>query len=127
MGRGIAAFVFMTSLILAMSVLSGVSYYEELGAELDPDTANDDVVAANDALSGIDYNEDRSNSILQGPLAAVVPVVGILQTIKAVVANTSGVLQLLYGIPPAVADPIETIFRLAMGLTIVYLARGLMQ
>ena len=124
MARGIAAFVMIASLIFAIGILGGVGYFAELGIAMDVDGQNEDVQAAADDLAGVEYDEDRSPSILQGPLAAVIPFVNGLMAIKAVIANTSGVLQLLFGIPAAVADPLELFFRIAMGVTLYFSIRG---
>jgi hypothetical protein len=126
MARGIAAFVFVGSLILSMSILGGVGYYVSLGTGVDVDasSSNADVEAAAGQVGNITFGEGRSNSILQGPLAVVTPVVGILQTFTAVLGNTSGILQLLYGLPPVAADAIELLFRIAMLVTLVYLIRS---
>lgn len=127
MARGIAAFVMVFSLLASMTILSGLGYYADLGAEVDPETHNEDVANAAENLQGIEYDEDRSPPILQGPLAAVIPVVEILQTFTTVIFNTSGLLQLLFGLPAVVADTIELLFRIAMLLTIAFLIRGAVQ
>jgi hypothetical protein len=126
MARGVAAFVFVGSLILSMTILGGVGYYASLDAGVNTDLSgqNADVQAAANQVENITFGEGRSSSILQGPLAVVTPVVGILQTFTAVLKNTSGLLQLLYGLPPVAADQIEVLFRLAMLVTIVYLIRS---
>ena len=124
MARGIAAFVLVGGLILSMTVLSGLGYYAELGVAVDDESANEDVQAAAEQLEGVEFGEDRSASILEGPLAVVMPVVGMIQTFTAVLSNTSGVLQLLFGLPKVAADAIETFVRLAMLVTIIYLVRS---
>lgn len=129
MARGIGAFIVMTALVLSITVLSGMGYYASMsaGADLDVSGQNQDVQQAADQLDGINYGEDRSNAILQGPLAAVVPFIEILQVLSAVLGNTSGVIQLLFGAPPVVADNIERLFRLAMLITIAFGIRGAVQ
>jgi len=124
MPRGITAAVFVISLIFSMTILGGVGFYAMLGVQIDAESYNEDVQRAADELQGIEYGEGRSSSILQGPLAAITPVVTIFQTFTTVLTNTSGVLQLLYGLPPVAADAIETFFRLAMVVTIGYLIRS---
>jgi hypothetical protein len=120
MPRGTFAFVVVASLVLSMTLLNGLGYYALMGAEIDVSGQNKDVQAAADNLDGIEFGEGRSSAILQGPLAAVVPFVRIFQSFTTVLGNTSGVVQLLYGVPPAVADPIEVVFRLMMLVTIGY-------
>lgn len=124
MARGIAAAIVLASLIFAMTVLSGVGYYGALGADLSVEGQNEDVQAAAEELSGIGFGEGRSDSILQGPLASVVPAVGLFQTFVTVIGNTSGVLQLLYGLPPVVADTIQLFARLVGLATAIYLLRS---
>jgi len=124
MPRGITAAVFVISLIFSMTILGGVGFYAMLGVQIDAESYNEDVQRAADELQGIEYGEGRSSSILEGPLAAITPVVTIFQTFTTVLTNTSGVLQLLYGLPPVAADTIETFFRLAMVVTIGYLIRS---
>jgi len=124
MARGVAAFVFIGSLILSMTILGGMGYYADLGVDVDAAGQNADVQQAAEQLDGIEFGEGRSSSILQGPLAVVTPVVGIMQTFTAVIGNTSGVLQLLFGLPPVAADAIELLFRIAMLVTLVYLIRS---
>lgn len=125
MARGIAAFVFVVSLVFSMTILGGVGFYAELGAEIDASTHSDDAEAAAENLEGIEYDEDRSPPILQGPLAAVIPVIEIVQTLTTVLFNTSGVLQLLFGVPEVVADTVELFFRATMLITIAFLIRGI--
>lgn len=124
MARGIAAFVFLVSMILSITILSGIGYYAEIGANVDVEGQNEDVKQAAEELEGIDYGEDRSSAILQGPLAAVVPVIDILLTFKTVIGNTSGVIQLLFGVPAVIADTMELFFRIAMLVTIAFTIRG---
>lgn len=127
MARGIAAFVFVTSLIFSMSILGGLGFYASMGVEVDASTHSADAERAADSLDGIEFGEGRSSSILEGPLAVVTPVVDVLNTFVTVLDNTSGVLQLLYGLPPVVADTIQSMFRIAMLVTLAFMVRGLMQ
>lgn len=125
MAKGIAAAVVLISLVLSMSVLGAMGFYSDLGAgEIDADSQNEDVVAAADRLDGIEFGEDRGASILEGPLAAVVPVVNMALAFVTVLSNTSGVLQLLYGFPAPAADAIELFARIAMVVTFIYLIRS---
>lgn len=128
MARGVAAAVFLVSLVLSMTILSGIGYYATLGeAEIDASSQNEDVKQAADELEGIDYDEDRSSAILQGPLAGVIPAIDMLLTLKTIIGNTSGVIQLLFGAPAVVADAIQTFFRLALLITVGFLIRGAVQ
>ena len=122
--RGISAFIFLVSLVFAMTILSGVGFYALVGADLDVSSQNQDVQNAADQLGEQSFGESRSSSILEGPLATVAPFIDILQTFVTVIGNTSGVIQLLYGIPAIVADQIERLFKLSMLVTIAYAIRG---
>lgn len=125
MARGIAAFVFVTGLVFALTILTGVGYIANVdGLTLDGESYNDDVQSAADQLSGIQYQEGRNSAILQGPLAVVVPVVDLFLTFQTVILNTSGLLQLLFGLPAVVADTLQTFFQLALVVTIGYLIRS---
>ncbi len=115
------------SLIFSVVILSSIGYYSAIGTERDFSSQNEDVQRANESLSSIDYDEDRSSAILQGPLAAVIPVVEVLQTIQTILGNTSGVLQMLFGLPAVVADMLQLFFQLAMGITVIFLVRGAVQ
>jgi len=48
----------------------------------------------------------------------------LIQSFTTVIGNTSGVLQLLYGVPPIAADSVETFFRIGMLVTVIYLLRS---
>lgn len=124
MARGIAAAIFIASLIFSTTILSGIGYASSLGVSADVEGQNEDVQRAAEQLDSVEFGEGRSSSILEGPLAAVMPVVGIIQTFTGIIGNTSGMLQLLYGLPKVAADTIETMFRLAMVVTIIYLIRS---
>lgn len=119
--------MFLTSLILAITVLSGLGYYAEMGVEASAESQNKDVQLAAENLDGIEFDEDRSSSILQGPLAALIPAANLLMAFVTILSNTSGVLQLLFGAPVVVADTVELLFRIAMLITIAFFIRGLMQ
>jgi len=97
---------------------------QAVGVDVDAAGQNADVQQAAEQLDGIEFAEGRSSSILQGPLAVVTPVVGIMQTFTAVIGNTSGILQLLFGLPAVAADAIEVLFRIAMLVTLIYLIRS---
>lgn len=127
MARGMAAAVFIIALVSSMSILSGLGFYALLGVSADVEGQNEDVEQAAKELEGINYDEDRSSAILQGPLAAVIPVIDILLVFKTVIGNTSGLVQLLFGAPVIVADTLETFFRIALLVTIVYGIRGAVQ
>lgn len=123
--------IFIVALTMSMSILGGIGFYASMGVEMSVEGQNEDVQRAADQLGGPDSDEDgisfaegRSSSILEGPLAVVTPVVEIFQVFTAIVGNTSGVIQLLYGMPKVVGDTIEVFFRLSLLVTILYLIRS---
>lgn len=126
MAKGVGAVAVIAALVLSLSVLSGVGYIAGLDSDLavDVSSQNEDVQNAANQLTSVEFGEGRSSAILQGPLAAVTPVVRIFQTFTAVIFNTSGVLQLLYGIPAVAADAVEWMARLAFTVALVYLIRS---
>jgi len=126
MPKGIGAVMVIAALILSLTILTGTGWVAGLGGDLEVDatTANADVQRAADQLTGVEFGEGRSAAILQGPLAAVTPVVRIFQTFTAVLFNTSGVIQLLYGVGPTVGDSVELFGRLAFLVTLGYLIRS---
>lgn len=126
MVRGIGAVVFLMSLIFSITILSGLGFYAQIGISASAESHNDDVQDAADQLEGIEFDEDRSPSILRGPLAAVIPAVDLLMAFATVLGNTSGVIQLLFGAPVVVADTIQLLFRIAMLITAAFFIRGLM-
>lgn len=124
MARGIAAAIFLASLVLSMTVLSTLGFYSQMGTEIDVDGQNEDVKDAAAALYDVDYGEDRDPSILEGPLASVVPGTDMLITLRTIVGNTSGVVQLLFGAPEVVGDTVQIMFQLALFITIAGFIRG---
>jgi hypothetical protein len=122
--RGVGAMMVITALIMAMTVMSGIGYYADLGADIDDDSYNEDVQNAAEELNQTSFGEDRSSSILEGPLAAVTPIIGMLSTLATVITNTSGVLQLLFGAPKVVGDTIEVLSRIAFVITFAYAIRA---
>lgn len=127
MARGIAAVIFVVSLIFSITILSGIGFYASMGIEADVEGQNEDVQAAAENLGAIEYDEERSGDILQGPLAGIIPAVEILQTLSTILFNTSGVIQLLFGAPEIIADTLQTFFQLAMLITIGFFIRGAIQ
>lgn len=117
--------MFLTSLVFSISMLSGLGFYAKMGVEASAETQNEDVQAAAENLDGIEFDEDRSSSILQGPLAALVPAMEILMSLVTILSNTSGVVQLLFGASAIVGDTIELFFRLTMLITLAFVIRGL--
>jgi hypothetical protein len=127
MARGVGAFIFVASLVFAMTILSGLGFYATMNVDVDNSGANQDVQNAANQLNGTSFGENRSPSILEGPLAVVVPFINFVQTLWTVITNTSGILQLLFGLPKIAGDTIETVFRIALTVTGLFAVRGILQ
>lgn len=120
MSKGIAAFVGVLAIILAISSLSAIGYYDSLNVDYDDPSANQDVQDAADALTNPEATDTGGTALVEfttGPANA-------LRAASAVVGNTSGVLQLLIGLPKSVADDIETFVRVIFFITFIGFLRG---
>lgn len=120
MSKGIAAFVVVLAVILSIGTLSAVGYYDSLKVDYDDPSANQDVQDAADALTSPDATDTGGTALVEfttGPANA-------LQASWAVLSNTSGLLQLLIGLPKSVADPIQTFFQVIFGITFIGFLRG---
>lgn len=126
MARGITAAIFVVALISSMTILSSIGFYAQLGhgIEVDPETHNEDVVDAAAALGDVDFGEDRDPSILEGPLAAVIPGVDTINLLTTIIGNTSGVVQFLFGAPEVVGSAVERLFQISLLITLAGLVRG---
>lgn len=122
MSKGIFAFVVMTGLILAISILSGIGFYDNLALDYSSQGMDDDVQSAADALTSQEATDTGGTAVVEFTTGAA----NVLQVGWEVVSNTSGVLKLLFNLPDAVADPFETFFQIAYGLTFAGFIRGVM-
>jgi len=121
MSKGIFAFVTVVALILAMGMLSGIGYFAGLEMEV-PQNADDDVQNAADALVGQEATDRSGGSVLQDFTTAGATSIA---TGWQVIANLSGILQLLLLLPEVVADTFERMFQITFGLTFAFFIRGL--
>lgn len=119
MAKGIAAAMGIVALILAMSVLGGLGFYNGIAMEVGSD-ANDDVQQAQEEMINQEP-EDRGSSALEDLTTAAGTTLSVLGQI---IGNTSGVLQLLLMLPPELADAIQTFIRITFGLTFLAFLRG---
>lgn len=120
MAKGIAAFVLVLAVILSISSLSAIGYYDSLNVDYDEPNANDDVQSAADALTNPKATDTGGTSLVEfttGPANA-------LQTATEVLTNLSGILQLLIGLPVGVADNVQTFFQIIFGITLLGFLRG---
>lgn len=120
MAKGIAAFVVVLAIIMSISVLSGIGYYNELGVDYSDDQYNEEVQAAADAFTS-------QNSTTSGTSPIEDFTVGAGNTMQAawqVISNTKGVLMLLFGIPETLAAMLETFARIVYGVTFAGFVRG---
>lgn len=122
MSKGIAAFVVVLAVIMSISILSGVGYYDELGISYDTGT-DADVQAAADALTDQNATDTAgANAIVEFTSGAA----DTLNTVRVVVTNTGGLLQLLFGLPNIVAETIEKFFQIIVGITFIGFIRGVL-
>lgn len=120
MAKGIAAFMVVLAVILSISSLSGLGYYDSLNVDYDDPAANQDVQDAANALTSPEATDTGGTALVEfttGPA-------NTLRAATAVVANTSGILQLLIGLPKGVADNIQTVFQIVFGVTFIGFLRG---
>lgn len=122
MAKGIAAFVVVLSLIMSISILSGLGFYSSMGVDYS-DSANDDVREAADALVGQEATDSGSGSALEDFTSSAATT---LASAWQVIANLSGVLQLLFGLPAALTDTLQTFFLMVFGITFAAFIRGVM-
>lgn len=120
MAKGVVAFVIMVALTMSISVLAGLGYYAELRVDYSSDM-NEDTKAAAEAFIGQTATDRAGGSVLQDFTTSGATT---LSSAWQVLANTSGVLQLLFGLPPVLADLFQLFFRLMFGITFAGFIRG---
>lgn len=119
MAKGVVAFVVMVAVILSISILAGVGFYEAIGVQYD-DSANAQVQSAVDTFTGQEATDRAGGSVLQDFTTSAGTT---LSAGWEVLRNTSGVLQML-GIPKVIADPLQTMFLMTFGITFAAFIRG---
>lgn len=120
MSKGPVAFIVVTALVLSMSMLSGLGFYGSLGVSYE-DSARDDVQNAADALVGQEASDKSGGSVLQDFTTSASRTIS---TGWQVIANLSGILILLFGIPGIVAGTVQTLFQITYGLFFAAFIRG---
>lgn len=120
MAKGIAAFVIVTALVMSISILAGLGFYEAYGVDYE-DSANSDVNAAADALIGQEATDRTGGSVLQDFTTSAGTT---LSSAWQVISNLSGILQLLFGLPSILTETIEKFFQLVFGITFAAFIRG---
>ena len=122
MSKGITAFYIVLALIVSLSVLGGLGFYSSINLDYS-DTGDADVEAAADALVGQEATDRSGGSVLQDFTTAGATAIA---TGWQVIANLSGILQLLLMLPEVLADAIERVWQITFGLTFAFFIRGLL-
>lgn len=120
MAKGIVAFIVVVSLTMAISIMSGLGVYAALNVQYE-DTANEDVQKAADAMIGQEAADKSGGSVLQDFTTSAGRT---LATGWQVLANTSGILQLLFGLPSVLTDMIQLFVQMVYGITFAAFIRG---
>lgn len=120
MSKGIASFVVILAVIMSISVLAGIGFYDSLQVNYTGDQHNEDVQAAADAMTNQESTTTGTNPIEDFTVGAGTTLSAAWQ----VISNTSGVLQLLFGLPQGVAEAMQTFIRIIYGITFAGFIRG---
>lgn len=120
MAKGIAAFVIVLTPVLAISILSGVGYYDALDVSYGDTAADQDVQNAANALQNAQASDTGGSAIVEFTTGAATA----LQSAWTVIGNTSGVLKLLFNVPNVLAGQLQLFFQIIFGLTFIGFIRG---
>lgn len=120
MAKGTMAFVFMLALISSISILGGLGFYADLGVDYSDSGYDKDTQAAADALVGQEASNTGSSVFTDFTVGAA----NSLSIAWQVLANTSGVIKLLFSAPDVVAQNLQTFFQIMFGLTFAGFVRG---
>lgn len=118
--KGIVAFFVVVSIILSMSILSGLGVYASLNVQYS-DSADKDVQRAADAMVGQTASDQSGGSVLQDFTTSAGRT---LSTGWQVITNLSGILQMLFAVPEAAADAIQTMWVMVYSITFAAFIRG---
>lgn len=118
--KGIAAFIVVFALTVAISIMSGLGVYAALNVDYE-NSASDDVQRAANAMIGQEAADKSGGSVLQDFTTSAGRT---LSTGWQVIANLSGILQLLIGLPAVVADRLQLLFQVTYGITFAAFIRG---
>jgi hypothetical protein len=120
MAKGVVAFIIVVALTLAISIMAGLGFYSSLGVDYTT-AADDDVQNAANAMIGQEASDKSSGSVLQDFTTSAGRT---LATGWQVIANLSGILQLLFGLPDVLANNIQTFWQITFSITFAAFIRG---
>ncbi len=120
MAKGIVAFMICVFFILSISMLSGLGFYSDMNVDYS-DSADDDVQAAADAMTGQEATDKSGGSVLQDFTTSAGRTIA---TGWQVIANLSGILKMLFGAPDVIADSLQTMFQITFGVSFAAFIRG---
>lgn len=120
MAKGTMAFVGMLAVIASISILGGLGFYTDMGVDYNDSSYDADVQAAADALVGQEASNTGSSVFTDFTVGAA----NALSIAWQVIANTSGVLKLLFSLPDILADTIQVFFQIMFGITFAGFVRG---
>lgn len=120
MSKGITAFVVVLAVIMSISILSGIGFYDNIGLDYSDQGMDDDVQSAAAAFTSQEATDTGGTAIVEFTTGAA----NTLQAAWEVLTNTSGVVKLLFSAPDSVATRFETFFRIVFGLTFAGFIRG---
>lgn len=120
MAKGIVAFFITVFFILSISMLSGVGFYASMNIQY-TDAGQQDVQNAADAMIGQTASDQSTGSVLQDFTTSAGRT---LATGWQVIANLDGILEMLFGLPDAIADPIRVAFQMWFSITFAAFIRG---
>lgn len=122
MSKGITAFFIVVALTLSIPITAGLGVYDDLHVDYS-NSANDDVQEAADALIGQEATDESAGSALEDFTTSAAT---SLSAGWQVLSNLSGILQLLFGLPAVLTDPMQTFFQVTFGITFIAFIRGVM-
>lgn len=120
MAKGIVALMICVFLTLSISMLAGLGFYADMGVQYS-DSADDDVQAAAEAMTGQTASDQSGGSVLQDFTTSAGRT---LATGWQVIANLGGILKMLFGAPDVVASAIQTMFQMVYGISFAAFIRG---
>jgi len=120
MAKGIVAFVVVLAMILSISMLSGIGFYASMNVDYSTN-ADKDVQRAADTMIGQEAADKSGGSVLQDFTTSAGRTLG---TAWQVLANTSGIIKLLFGLPNVIANQIQLFFQMIFSITFAGFIRG---
>lgn len=120
MAKGIVAFMIVVALTLTISVLGGIGFYAQLEVDYS-DSANNATENAAEAMTGQTASDQSGGSVLQDFTTSAGRTLSVGWE---VVKNLSGILQLLFGLPKALTDAIQTFWVMTYSVTFAAFIRG---